>query len=171
MKPWVAIPLAGSVGKGRYVLVDADDLPAFEGVTWRVSDGYAEGGVLVEGKRRPRKMHRILLGAEPGQFVDHINGNKLDNRRCNLCFATKSQNAANYLRRAREGHYRGVIHLAVGYAATCTCRGETRRGWAETIEEAAQLYDEFARDMHGEFAVLNFPRAGERGASSTERAA
>lgn len=40
-------------------------------------------------------MHRIIMGAKHNQFVDHINGDKLDNRRCNLRFVNKPQNAWN----------------------------------------------------------------------------
>jgi len=39
--------------------------------------------------------HRYILGAKHGQIIDHINRNKKDNRRCNLRFCSKSQNAYN----------------------------------------------------------------------------
>lgn len=41
------------------------------------------------------QLHRIIAGAEKDQDVDHINGNLLDNRRCNLRVCTISENCAN----------------------------------------------------------------------------
>ena len=40
-----------------------------------------------------KHMHREVLGTD--QFVDHINHNTLDNRKCNLRVVTKSQNTMN----------------------------------------------------------------------------
>lgn len=41
------------------------------------------------------KMHRLIMDAPAGMVVDHINGNKIDNRRDNLRIATHSQNSIN----------------------------------------------------------------------------
>lgn len=40
-------------------------------------------------------LHRLLVGAEKGQVVDHINHNTLDNRKCNLRICTQSDNKLN----------------------------------------------------------------------------
>lgn len=40
-------------------------------------------------------IHRIVMGAKNGEIIDHINGNKLDNRKSNLRVVTKSQNNRN----------------------------------------------------------------------------
>ena len=51
-------------------------------------DGYA---ITRYGKR----LHRLILNAKKGEIVDHINHNKLDNRKENLRIVTKQQNAQN----------------------------------------------------------------------------
>ena len=63
--------------------------------------GYAIG---TTGKYRQKRMHRIILGAKPGQIVDHINFNGVDNRRKNIRFVTASESAFNRRFYNRYGH-------------------------------------------------------------------
>lgn len=51
-----------------------------------------------------RLLHRELVEAKEGDIVDHINGNKTDNRRCNLRISNHKQNCRN--RRHSKGAYR-----------------------------------------------------------------
>jgi len=49
-------------------------------------------------KNQPRRytlLHRFILGAKNGEYVDHINGNTLDNRKCNIRICTQAQNMMN----------------------------------------------------------------------------
>lgn len=41
------------------------------------------------------KLHRLLMGSPEAMVVDHINGDRMDNRRCNLRIVTHAQNAKN----------------------------------------------------------------------------
>jgi hypothetical protein len=47
------------------------------------------------GKRECVRLHRVLIGANPGQIVDHINRNTLDCRKRNLRIADGHINAVN----------------------------------------------------------------------------
>jgi hypothetical protein len=102
-------------------------------------------------------MHRLILGAKPGQFVDHINGNGLDNQRSNLRLASRAQNNRNARRRADNttGH-RGVGHDRGRFRATIYAGGQRiNLGNYGTPLEAARAYDLVAKPLHGEYARLN----------------
>lgn len=104
-------------------------------------------------------MHRVIIGAQPGQIVDHINGNSLDNRRENLRIATASQNAANkHPTRPAASGFRGVYSATKGWRAEVRVENRVIRcGTYTTPIAAAMAYDFAARQHFGEFAVLNFP--------------
>lgn len=162
MKPWVAIPLTGKLGRGMFAMVDEDDLHLVEGRRWHLNYPYAMSSLkLPDGRRSARGMHRFILDAQPGQSVDHVNANGLDNRRCNLRIATNGQNTANA--RAKHNGYRGISCYGIKWVAACSHGSRRLVGEAANAEEAARLYDQFARELHGEFARLNFPGEGERG--------
>lgn len=87
--PTVArVPLRSHTGTIRaYALIDAADLPLVESQPWHLDGaGYAATNIRVEGKWQTAKMHRVLLGLTRGDRLeaDHINRDRLDNRRANL---------------------------------------------------------------------------------------
>jgi HNH endonuclease len=99
----VRIPLS----RGRWTIVSAASLYKLEDYNWYFNGGYAV--------RRDRDgntvfMHRVLTGAKPGAETDHINGDRLDNRDCNLRTATRSQNSIN--RPIQANNKSGVVGVS-----------------------------------------------------------
>ena len=82
--------------KGKEVLIDKDSLSLFESRVWHISDtGYVVWRGVENGKKRTIRFHREVMGAENNEIVDHINRNKLDNRRANMRIVTQKENARN----------------------------------------------------------------------------
>lgn len=106
------IPLLGRDGQARgYALVDEADASWLNNFRWFLATtGYAVRNTTVKGKPTMVAMHRVLLGLVPGEVweADHINGDRLDNRRANLRLATRLLNAANTHGRRGSSKYPSV---------------------------------------------------------------
>lgn len=119
----------------------------------RSSKGYAICGSGIWTKW----FHKEVLSDCPkGMIRDHINNNRLDNRRSNLRYVTYKQNARNRKpHKKNKTGYKGIsIHK--GKYIIAKIQGDTI-GFFQTIEEAARAYDKEAKDRFGEYAYLNFP--------------
>jgi len=91
----IEIPLKG----GRYAIIDMEDLELVMRYDWWVRGGNGSKNLYARSYSKSWKrelgMHGYLMQCPPDMIVDHINGNGLDNRRCNLRICTKEQNAKN----------------------------------------------------------------------------
>ena len=102
-------------------------------------------------------LHRLLLSPPDGYEVDHINGNSLDNRRCNLRLCTRQQNNGNQRPRRHSSIYKGVYwnkeHQKWQAKITVNYRN-IDLGRYKDEEAAAEAYAKAARRHFGEFACL-----------------
>lgn len=88
---------------------DREDLASLRG--WYLhKDGYPVRERQVDGVRHVDFLHHLVLGTRPDRAfrVDHINRDRLDNRRSNLRIVTPSQNAQNRSAINSKGRPRGV---------------------------------------------------------------
>lgn len=145
---------------GETVLVDAETYEWARNKKWQLhTDGYAHRGARrSDGRLTTVKMHREILGALPGQLVDHVNGNKLDNRKENLRFCSKTENGWNRPEQKNNtSGYKGVYATPYGRwtAQTRLNKKLVYLGTFATKEEAAEAYNQAALKHHGPFAKLN----------------
>lgn len=157
----VSIALYSTRYPGLFARVDAVDYERVSAFRWNPSlrDGqmYASS-TEPGGTPGALYLHRFITGAAAGQLVDHRNRNGLDCRRENLRFATSQQNAQNSSRSDALSQYRGLNPTPHGWAVRIRSGNQVVwLGRHEDEEFAARVYDAAARDLHGEFAYLNFP--------------
>jgi hypothetical protein len=145
---------------GLVTLVDEEDYDSINQFKWHINgSGYAARNEY-DDHGKPVKhvqMHRQLLGAKEDTQVDHINGDRLDNRRCNLRIATDHQNRVNKKRySSNKSGYKGVTKRRGMFCARITVNG-VRRHLGEFSDpiDAARAYDLAAIQNFGEFARLN----------------
>lgn len=145
--------------RGKYAIVDPEDYEWLMKYKWHASDG--RGGNFYAVNRKMQKMHRLIMNAPKGKVVDHINRNGLDNRKANLRPATHTQNMWNNGQRVERfsSKYRGVSwHKRLKrWAAIISINGKPKTiGYFKDEVKAAKAFDKVAKELRGEFAVLNF---------------
>lgn len=159
MKPRKAII---QLNKEKRVTLDLEDFKRLKQYKWYLfkSDNkeYAirrtEDGATVF-------MHREILGVvneDSKVYVDHIDRNGLNNERSNLRLCNNSQNQYNTSKKKNSKQkYKGVRETRYGtYEARIRANGKRLHlGTFKTIEEAVEVYNAKARELHGEFAYIN----------------
>ena len=153
---------------GEYTLVDRADLKKMEGYKWaKITpvDGQRRLNLIsyaatqrYRGGKKHIFLHRHLLDAPDGMFVDHKNGNGLDNRRKNIRLCDRFQNQWNspkkrgYAGKPCVTKYKGVF-IRRGYiGCEIMRRGKLYRlGYFPTQEKARDVYQAKAKELDGEF--------------------
>lgn len=142
-------------------ILDDEDYEALKSYHWYSDRGYATRMSLKgEGKRRMIRMHQQILNIPNHLVADHINGNRLDNRRANLRICTRAQNNMNRFveKQSSSSIYKGVCwrpHANAWKAYIKLNSKQMHLGYFQSEEEAALAYNAAAREHFGQFARLN----------------
>lgn len=89
------VPLTGNIGAGRHLIIDAMDWPVVSEHLWHAHKAERSCTLYARTAINGRSvlLHRLIMGAEKGQIIDHIDGDGLNNTRDNLRFVTQAENA------------------------------------------------------------------------------
>ncbi len=145
---------------GFCTLVDDEDYEDLVRYHWFLHfAGYASRKGFKDGKHYNLYLHRYLTGVHKGSQVDHINQDKLDNRKSNLRICSRAQNNVHHkLYANNRSGFHGVYAIYQGKWCAAIKKDQKRIhiGVFDTKEEAARARDKKATELFGSFASLNF---------------
>lgn len=146
--------------QGKFALVDDEDYKFLNKWSW----SYSTYGYAIRSSPAPKKqiiwLHRQIMNCPKGLFVDHINGNPLDNRKSNLRICSHKQNMQNIIKKkSHSSLYKGVVWVKERKKWVAAIHLNYKRfyiGGFENELHAAMAYDLWAIEFFGQFARTNF---------------
>jgi hypothetical protein len=153
-----------SLKSGESVVFDVEDLSVFLKYNWHFHhQGYAFTRIRRNGVRHVLWLHRLINKTPTGLQTDHINGDRLDNRKCNLRTVTGAENQRNRLKNKRSSSsFKGVSWIKRFRKWKAQIRVTTNNqsikkflGYYPTETLAAQAYNSAALKYFGAFAKTN----------------
>lgn len=147
--------------KGLTTIVDDADYEILSHFKWyAVGHPGKEYAARYGGNHQHIRLHRQILRAPANMEVDHINGNRLDNRMANLRLATRAENGRNRIKFGNQTHskYKGVTWHSRDkcWQSTIVVDGcHVHLGCFSKERDAAQAYNKAAEQYFGEYANLN----------------
>jgi hypothetical protein len=149
----------------EWALIDDEDFDLVNQYKWFLHQkGYVDANAIVNGKRTRIKLHRLIMNFPKGKQIDHINGNKLDNRKSNLRICGNSNNQMNVKKKATYSNkptssiYKGVSYKKKNNKWQAYITKDQKRiyiGYFVNEKDAALAYNKKAMELFGEYANLN----------------
>ena len=147
--------------QGKFAIVDEEDFDSLVVRSWCVHGQGKNWYAIGHKDGKQIKMHREILGltSKDKVYVDHINHNGLDNRKCNLRICNNRKNQANQLiRPGGSSPYKGVRYKNGKWESQINYHGKSIYiGRFNNDIDAAKASDKKALELNGEFSLLNFP--------------
>lgn len=144
-----------------FAQVSPEDYDRVNKHKWHMSGHKDRNDWYVQGKidSQQIKLHHFIIGKPPeNMVVDHIDNNRLNNRRENLRFASVKQNAQN--KSMNNGKYMGVQFEKKTNRWVAMCARKSL-GTYDTEEEAAKAYDQYVLKTYGDDAKTNILKPGD----------
>ena len=143
--------------KGEYTIVDDADYELLKHYKWCCASGYAMRGSKLSdgGYGKLIQMHREIMETPKGLFTDHIDGDKLNNRKENLRIVNSSQNAMNSIKKGSSSKYKGVSFFKRTKrwtAQICPNGQKIHLGYFNTELEASKAYKVKAEELFGSYS-------------------
>lgn len=152
---------------GYDVLIDDEDYEKITSKKWRPYKKDIPRGRIYftygeyNGKNNDTiRLHRLIMNCTKGdgKVIDHVNGNTLDNRKCNLRFCTIGQNVTNMAkRRCNTSGYKGVTwhkQDRLWQAQIMVNYKHIFLGLYKDPKDAYNAYCEASKKYHGEYGRI-----------------
>ncbi len=148
-----------------FALVDDELYDELNKYHWSIStNGYAQRRVKIGNRTSIIHMHRQIMGLTFGdkQCIDHINRDRLDNRKSNLRLCTRTENNHNMkLNKRNKSGAKGVyvqskkiLRVSIMVNRKNIYLG-TFPNTPEGFAQAKNAYNNAAIKYYGEFAYIN----------------
>lgn len=143
----------GITNNGQEFIFDKEDYHTIKKYCWHIgSNNYI---VAYHSINKNISLHKLILGEKDDMIIDHINGNKFDNRKCNLRFCNASQNAINSFRKNRKYSTKTGVTYDISrrkWVANLKYNKQNFKiGRYDTEEEAISARELFENKICGEF--------------------
>jgi hypothetical protein len=142
----------------QIVLIDEEDYDLVNGFNkWKLTkQGYPQSRKMINRKTTYTYMHRLIVNCPKNMQVDHINGNKLDNRKSNLRICFHADNCKNRKKpKTNTSGYKGVSFDKVKKRWIATIVSNKIRyhlGFFKNKQDAFFAYKDASVKLHQEFS-------------------
>jgi len=158
----------------KIVLIDTEDLNLVSKYSWCIAK--INNNLYCRSTKKPQiKLHRLITSFSKKKFIYHNNYNTLDNRKQNLRICTNKDNSRNNIKQINNtSEIKGVCPNIQKK------NGKIYKYWRSHIKynkknitlgyfpytekgriQAAKRYDQEAKKLFKEYALLNFPEEKE----------
>jgi len=154
-----------ALSRGEFAIVDYESYEYLNQWKWFCHvtkwGKYAYRNIKEGNSRRLQIMHRLITDAGKGEYVDHRNGDGLDNRLANLRICTNAENARNSRKRnvnSATSKYKGVTWSKAHGKWIAQIKIDYKNiylGIFQSERDAALAYNKAAEKSFGEFANIN----------------
>ena len=144
---------------GGEILIDTCDIEKTKNYKWIVNNGYSVASYKVNDGYKTIYMHRTIMNAPKGIDVDHINHNKLDNRKINLRLVDECQNLWNMKTPiTNKSGTKGVSFYSARNRWEAGIKVRSKKihlGKFKNIEDAIKARKEAEIKYHGEYRFIS----------------
>lgn len=143
------------LNNGQNIIISDIDYKRVNQHTWRVHTltGYVQATI----NNKTILLHRFILNTPIGLVTDHINHNKLDNRRSNIRICNRIENQRNKVKsKTNKLEFKGIRFRKSWQATINVDNKQLFLGCFKDKIDAAKAYDKAAKKYFGKFALLNF---------------